>query len=121
MRKEVANKYIDMAAGEARARYISTGSGQDAVYLLKAHQAREFKAAGYEGTVPMLIQAEMFVSGMNAQQATDYILATEAQWVYLASEIEKIRRAAKIHVNSLTEFDEITTYTNTIIDTLNSI
>ncbi len=113
--------YVDIAAGEARARYISTGSGQDAVYLMKAMQAKEFKNAGYTGTIPLLIAAEMFITGGTAQQATDYVIATEAQWIYLAAEIEKIRRAAKINISALTDNNEISAYCNSVLNLLNSI
>lgn len=87
---------IDAAAGRARARYITIAPGQEATYLLKSQQATAYQAAGYTGTVPGLVQAEVTATGATAQQATDAMLAQEAAWATLAAAIESARRSGKV-------------------------
>lgn len=87
---------IDAEAGRARARYITVAPGQEATYILKAQQAGAFKAAGYTGAVPGLVQAEMDATGATAQAAADDILAQEAAWAYKAAQIESARRRGKV-------------------------
>lgn len=94
--KAAALAAIDAEAGRARARYITVAPGQEATYILKAQQAAAFKAGGYAGAVPGLVQAEMDATGATAQQAADDILAQEAAWAYKAAQIESARRRGKV-------------------------
>jgi hypothetical protein len=94
--KAAALAAIDAEAGVARARYITVAPGQEATYILKAQQATAFKAGGYAGAVPGLVQAEMDATGATAQQAADDILAQEATWAYKAAQIESARRRGKV-------------------------
>ncbi|MBZ0127147.1 MAG: hypothetical protein K8F32_12320, partial [Rhodocyclaceae bacterium] len=80
----VALAAIDAEAGVARARYITVAPGQEATYILKAQQAAAFKAGGYAGAVPGLVQAEVDATGATAQQAADAILVQEAAWAVKA-------------------------------------
>ncbi len=91
---------VDQAAGAARARYITTAPGQEAVYMLKLEQARAYQAAGYAGAVPELIQAEADALGVTAQEAADLILATAAAWTAKAAQIERIRRGRKAEIEA---------------------
>lgn len=84
------------AAGAARARYITVAPGQEATYILKAQQAAAFKAGGYAGSAPGLVQAEMDATGAASQAAADDILAQEAAWGYKAAQIESARRRGKV-------------------------
>lgn len=121
MKIEMARKYIDIAASEARNKYISTGVGQESTYLLKAQQAKEFKALSYTGDIPILIQSEMYATGETAQECTDSILLQESQWVYLASQIEKIRRTGKVALDSITDPLLIEEHCESVIATLHSL
>lgn len=94
--KAAALATIDTAAGAARGRYITTVPGQEATYLIKAQQARDYQAAGYAGTVPALVQAEADATGETPQAACDRILAEEAAWIGKAAQIETARRRGKI-------------------------
>lgn len=87
---------IDVEAGRARARYITVAPGQEATYILKAQQAAAFKAGGYVGAVPGLVQAEVDATGATAQQAADAILVQEAAWAVKAAQIESARRRGKV-------------------------
>ena len=95
-----ALRAVDQAAGAARARYITTAPGQEAVYMLKLEQARAYQAAGYAGAVPELIQAEADALGVTAQEAADLILATAAAWTAKAAQIERIRRGRKAEIEA---------------------
>lgn len=94
--KAAALAAIDAEAGRARARYITVAPGQEATYILKAQQAAAFKAGGYAGAAPGLVQAEMDATGATAQQAADDILAQEAAWAFKAAQIESARRRGKV-------------------------
>lgn len=98
---------INTAAGEARARYITVAIGQEATYLLKEHQAREFKAAGYPpGNVPSMVQAEMDAFGTDAQTAADVVIATADNWIALAATIERIRRQSTAQIDTAITNDD---------------
>lgn len=94
--KAAALAAIDAEAGVARARYITVAPGQEATYILKAQQADAFKAGGYAGAVPGLVQAEVDATGATAQQAADAILVQEAAWAVKAAQIESARRRGKV-------------------------
>lgn len=87
---------IDTAAGTARTRYITTVPGQEATYLIKAQQARDYQAAGHTGPVPALVQSEADATGETPQLACGRILAEESAWVAKAAQIETARRRGKI-------------------------
>lgn len=88
---------IDQAAGAARLRYITEVPGQQAVYLSKEAQARQFKAAGYPAdAVPAYVAAEVQAMGEGAtsQQAADAILAIAERWQGVLSprlELERLK------------------------------
>lgn len=89
---------IDTKAGAVRGRYITTVPGQEATYLLKERQAESFKAAGYVGTVPGMVGAEVTATKVSSRQACDAILAERDFWVLKASAIESARRSGKVAV-----------------------
>lgn len=93
-----AVRRIDAAAEATRLRYITGGAGQAATYMVKEQQAEAFKAAGYAGTVPGMVQAEVDATGATAQQAADVILATRDAWVAKAVQIEDARRKGDVAV-----------------------
>lgn len=121
--KKEAYRIIDEAAGNARKKYITDVPGQAATYLLKAQHADAYKAAGYPADTtnfPMVV-AEMSATGMAAIEAANYIIGTRDQWVMLAAEIEKQRRAGKIAVGSAAGETEITAASNTAVAALKAI
>jgi hypothetical protein len=102
-----ANDAIDTKAGAVRAAYITITPGQEATYIMKSAQAAVFKAAGYLGDVPLLVDAEVQAMGITPQQAADMILGQEAQWLYLAAMIERVRRTGKVSVGNATSEEDI--------------
>lgn len=75
-----AETTIDRAASAARARFISSGVGQDAVYVVKGQQAQAYADAGFAGDVPAYIAAEAAATGVTAQAAAQTILALRDAW-----------------------------------------
>lgn|SRR5574337_31262 len=96
--RQKAHIAIDAAAGDARARYITIAPGQEATYLIKGQQARDFQAGGYTGEVPAMVQAEAEATGESAQAACARIVAEEAAWLAKAAMIESARRRGKLSV-----------------------
>lgn len=94
-----ALEHIDQAAGAARLRYITEVPGQQAVYLSKEAQARQFKAAGYPvDAVPAYVAAEVQAMGEGAtpQLAADSILVIADRWQgELSPRIERERLKGK--------------------------
>lgn len=89
---------IDAKAEQVRLRYITPGAGQAATYILKQMQAEAFKAAGYAGQVPALVQAEASATGESALAACDRILLEAALWSAKGAQIEEVRRTWKIAI-----------------------
>lgn len=121
MNKEIAHYYIDIAAGEARSRYITTTPGQEGTYVLKSQQATEYKNAGYQGPIPPLVNAEVRATGMTGQQAADMILAIQEQWIAACAEIEYQRRLGKVNVDNANTGDEIVNACETAVAALRLI
>ena len=89
---------IDTAAGAARARYITVAAGQEATYMQKTMDATAYKAVGYTGPVPLMIQAEADAVGCTPQEAADQILSQAQAWLVKGSQIEGVRRSWKLTV-----------------------
>lgn len=87
---------IDAAAGAARARYITDVTGQSAVYLRKAEQARAWLASGLAGDPPPYIAAEAAARGLVPADLAAEIDAIAARWDdELSPAIEAIRMSGK--------------------------
>lgn len=121
MTKKEAEFYIDIAAGEARARYVSQGVGQESTYMLKAEQAKAFKANNYTGEVPTFVAAEMAAMGSTAQEAADFIIYMQDQWMIVGAYIEQVRRTAKVQISTLTDGNDISAACESALQTLKSI
>ncbi len=95
---------IDAEAGAARARYITVAPGQEATYMLKAEQARAYKAAGYPSAAvagyPMVDAEAKAINGAaptaaQIQTAIDGIIAQADAWIAKAAQIERARIGGK--------------------------
>lgn len=98
-----AQKKVDKYAGAARSRYITDAPGQESIYILKDQQARAFAAAGYTGTVPVLVQADADALGITVQSAADAIIAQADAWIIIAAEIEAARRRGKAAIDAASD------------------
>ena len=73
--------------------------------------AREFKATGYIGTVPELIQSWCDASALTVQQATDNIVAEADMFHAALAYIRRVRLVGKYAVKNsvgdgITEFED---------------
>ncbi len=102
-----ALREIDFAAGQARARFITSEPGQESVYQLKREAAHVYRDAGYSGEVPAIIQSEANAQGLTPRAATDFIIATAEAWIAVAVQIEEIRQTGKVAVRAATESETI--------------
>ena len=101
-----ARAVIDAEAGAARARYITTATGQEATYLLKADDADRYKASGYPdaqiASYPwVLARAKALTASPAAadyQAAADLIITTRDAWVLKGAAIEEARERGKAAV-----------------------
>lgn len=95
---------IDAAAGAARARYITVSAGQEATYMLKESNARDYQTAGYPAAsvaaYPM-VQAEAEAiygatpTAAQIQSAADAVVAQADAWIAKAAQIERARIGGK--------------------------
>lgn len=104
-----AERAIDAAAGETRAKYLTIAPGQEATYVMKSSEAALFKTAGYPAdlTTYPWVQAEVNATGLSAAAATDAILLQKAQWEALGSYIEQLRLAGKAAVRVALTVQEV--------------
>lgn len=103
-----AERSIDLAASNARARFISSGVGQDAVYVVKGQQAEAFAAAGFNGDPPAYIAAEAAATGSTPMVAAQTILGLRDAWNNLIGPaIESQRIGGKKLVREATTVEEV--------------
>ena len=88
-----AKSLIDSAAGEARAKYITIGKGQEATYIEKEKDAQAFKAAGYpiDETDYAYVTAEKNATATTATVAANNVIAISSQWKSINANIEELR------------------------------
>lgn len=103
-----AESYIDKEAAKARSRFISTGAGQDATYVVKGEQAQAYRDAGYAGDVPAYIALEAAATGSTAQATADLILTLRDQWNTLVGPaIEAQRIGGKASVRAAETVEQV--------------
>jgi hypothetical protein len=90
--RAVAKAAIDVAAGRARARYITVAPGQEAVYVLKAAEADA-------GGGPILA-AEAKARGITLDEMAALVRDTRDRWIAIAAQIEAIRASGKLAVDA---------------------
>lgn len=108
-----AHAQIDTAAGKTRARYITVVPGQEATYILKEQQSREYIAALESDNPPAdasawpLVLAEATATGAGPETAALAVIAQADAWMPLNAQIEQLRIGAKRAVESMSEIAEI--------------
>lgn len=91
---------IDHAAGQARARHITTSPGQESTYIAKGQEAERFIADGSPAdTTPfVMLTAEAGALGITVADLADQVIATRAAWLQLAGAVEAARLGGKAAV-----------------------
>lgn len=100
----VAAEQIDQAADLAR-RTVLGDSLRALEYQITAEEAKSFAMANYEGEVPPTVQAWMDATDMEAQAATDNILAEVAAWKGALYKIRAVRLKGKQEVFKRTSLE----------------
>ncbi|MDM9557378.1 hypothetical protein QU926_27565 [Pseudomonas asiatica] len=88
---------IDQSADQARTSIIG-GSLRVVEYEMAEQQAAAFKAADFQGDVPVMVQAVVDAEGVEAQEAAEAMLAEAAAWRGALCEIRAIRLKGKAQV-----------------------
>lgn len=104
--KEQAYREIDNKAGEIRCKYITNAAGQDATYIAKAEQAKEYITAGYPADLTEYGYIVAEIARLELDQAipTDRELAANTiisirnTWMSIDASIEKARLFGKTDV-----------------------
>ena len=114
---KVCSASIDVEAGNARSKYITTSPGQAEVYISKAIYAKEIVTANYQIDIAKypLITSEMTRLKADLINTCKIILATEAFWQTIAAKVEDIRLGFKTRVGSYSSISLL------ISDYINSI
>lgn len=113
----VACRQIDQSADAGRGTVL--GDPLRALeYQITADEAAEFAASVYAGDPPPTVQAWMDATGMEAQPATDNILAEAAAWKEALYLIRSLRLKAKQDVLKALDHAAIEAITDTAIDAI---
>jgi len=114
---------IDTAAGEARARYITTVQGQDATYKAKYDDARAYVTAGYPQDVTGFpwVRAESTETGMSPKDTADRIKTIGDTWNnVIGPNIEGARIAGKDTLTSISTVPTIVSHVAAVTAKLNN-
>jgi len=119
-----ATEMVNMAAGEARTRYVTAVPSQDATYQMKLEDAKAFKLASYPeadlSSYPF-IDGEAKALASTGQAAADFIIDTYNGWLSLAAYIETTRRLAGEDIKRETVWSNCSVIANAAINKLDAI
>ncbi len=102
----VAAQQIEQAADQVRATVL--GDPLRAIESQMAEEeAKAFKVAGFEGEVPLTVQALVDAEGMSPQDAAEKILQESASWRAALCSIRSARLKGKVEVLRATTHDEV--------------
>lgn len=102
--KAEALDQVDIAAGKARLRYITSVPGQAETYQKKEQQAREWAAASFAGDPPSFIAAEAAALGRDPQAVATEVIGLADYWGNVKGpQIEACRRKWKVAIEAATD------------------
>lgn len=101
-RKADLCKKIDLAADEARKRFVSPGDLIEKEYEVALQQAKDWLDAGMPDPVPSAVQSGMAASNntLTAEQAAQQILDMAAAWEGVLMATREVRLTGKAAVNA---------------------
>ncbi len=109
---------IDANIGMIRQKYITTVAGQEDTYAMKLEEARAYVlayATDVNAVVPPFIAAEAEASETTAILAAQDIIAQADAWRAKAVQIEKARRAGKVHVGKALTVNAVANRLETVL------
>lgn len=120
-----ARSEIDKAAGNARARYITTIPGQQEVYREKFDEAIDYLTNNDDSKYPdedyPLLLVETAIRGIDMRSFAEEIINLKKQWVKKMASIEDLRLSGKYGVESCETLTEINRLKSTYIHKLNLV
>lgn len=121
--KASALSQIDLKAGHVRLRFITDIPGQQATYMRKTEEARDYVEGVYSGLpTPPYLAAESAATGMSPRECAEAILATAKKWnESIGPYIENVRISGKKDVNSATTTAKVAVALANAISTLDAI
>lgn len=123
--KVSSQKQIDIAAGDARSRYITTVPGQDSTYAAKYDEALAYIAAGYPDDLtnfPYISAESRPNTWMSPTQAATRIATIGGYWRdVIGPKIEALRINGKDALEPMDNIEQIELHTKSIISELNAI
>lgn len=112
---------INVAAGNARLKFITGAPGQAETYLKKAEQARDYLANGGKTGDYLFLDAEIAALGGTLTDVAEFVLMQHDGWIVLGSKIEQIRRIAIVKLEKETEQSIVYEITEQTIQDLNGV
>lgn len=115
---------VNVAAGEARAKYATDIPFQTEAYEAKLTDAKAFRDAGYdESTLAnyAYTHGRATRQGITGQVAADLIIAIAAQWDMLMFGIEDARDAANEAINAETDWQQCSAIADSVIAQIEAI
>lgn len=124
-RRNNAKTAIDIAAGQARQRFVSSGQLIDMEYKLAQEQTKAWRDAGSPaGDVPLAVSDWAAAAGMTDEQAAQDIEATAQAWEMVLLTVRQIRLAGKAAVDAATDqgtADDMANVAQAYIDQLDAL
>jgi len=126
MPRHLALVAVDIAAGEARRRYITDVPGQQAVYITKLAEAQAYLAGILDGAPTLAagpyIVAEAAARGITHQQQAELVTGLAEQWIgVLGPAIEAARMGGKLAVEAAETIEAIEAARDAAVAALNAI
>ena len=123
-RNEAARR-IDAAAGQARARYITTVPGQEATYTAKYAEAIAYRNAGYPDDLsgyPYVAWESDPRAARSARESADRIIQLGQLWgAVIGPKIEGLRMAGKDRLSTLDDAGAIADHVYRVIAELDAV
>lgn len=111
--KKSATAEIDSQYESKRQTYLTSGSTMAMVYLLKAAEAKLYKADPNSGSFPFLTASVEAGEAESLGQAADRVLGLQGALIQIAANLEKERLSKKIAVANATTVAEVETILTT--------
>lgn len=120
--KQSLNNDIDIAAGRARAAFVSPGSYIDQEYLLAKQEAQTWLDGGKDqNAIPSSVQDHIDMFDVGAEAAAQEIVATAEQWEQALGLIRRARLGGKTAVRSAETIEAAEQAAQAAIAELNAI
>ena len=96
--------------------------GQEAIYITKYEQAKQFRDAGFLGDVPPFIAAEAAARMITAQAVAEEVISVAVPWeTIIGPRIEALRMAGKSKIVTASTQQDVDALTQQFVSQLQEI